>query len=90
MNAVPYNRSYVFIVLRAVDLFVACLIWRDYDVTISSFTGLEMRKPKPRWWAKALNWFLNKCEKNHCELAIAADIERANTSLAILKGEQQP
>lgn len=85
-----YNRGYFVTVLRSIDLFVACLIWKDYDITISSFTGLEMRKAYPRRWARALNWFLDKLETNHCELAIEADITRASKSLQILTGAVQP
>lgn len=85
-----YNRSYWLTFWRSVDLFFACLIFRDYDITISSFTGLEMRKASPRWWARVLNWFLNRIQKGHCEIAIAADTERAQESLKILTGVVQP
>jgi hypothetical protein len=43
-----------------------------------------MRQPSPPLWARALNAFLNFLEKGHCELAIACDIERAQTALQIL------
>ncbi len=84
MTPVTYNRSYFATVLRAIDMFVAVLITKDYDITISSYTGLAMRRASPPRWARALNWFLNKCEKNHCELAILADIKRAQLSLDML------
>lgn len=83
---VKYNQTYAVVVARCIDLCVAGFIWRDYGVTISSFTGLELRRPKPALWARALGWVLNHIETNHCELAIACDIERADAALHILEG----
>lgn len=80
----PYSRGYVVLFLRMIDIAVQTLVWRDYDITISAQCGLEMRKAQPARWARALNWFLNLCESNHCELAIAADRERARAALDIL------
>lgn len=79
------NNGYAFKVLLYFDMFIGAIIWRDSDVTISSFTGLELRKPKPRWWAILLGrYFLEKIQKGHCESAITHDIGRAQAALEIL------
>jgi hypothetical protein len=76
--------SYTMVLARAVDIFACTLIWRDYDVTISSMCGLQLRKAKPARWAKILGWVLNHLQANHCELAIVADLQRAKTTLQML------
>ena len=81
---VKYNNAYFFVILRSADLFTAALIWRDYDITISSLCGLELRKPNPPRWARWLGRFLNTLQANHCELAIAADKLRLEQARAIL------
>lgn len=80
------TNTYVFKVLIAFDIFVCAIIWRDPDITISSMTGLELRRPTPRAWARILGWVLNHLEKGHCESAIAHDIGRAEGALKILSG----
>lgn len=80
----PFNRGYAVLLLRVLDVAVQTVIWRDYDITISAQCGLEIRKAKPAAWARVLNWFLNKCEANHCELAITCDRERAYAAIGIL------
>lgn len=85
-----FNRSYFSVFVRCIDLLFAGWIWRDYGITISSFTRLEMRKVSAKRWARVLNGFLNLFEKEHCEKARLADIERAETAIKILKGEQAP
>ncbi len=79
-----YRNSYFFVLVRAIDILACTWIWRDYDITISSMTGLELRKPKPRLWARVLGWVLNHLQANHCELAIVADRTRCQQALAIL------
>lgn len=79
-----YNKGYVVTILRAVDIFFAALIWRDYGVTISAMTGLELRKPQPASWARILGGFLNWLSSGHCEGAIASDRLRAKQALNIL------
>lgn len=76
--------GYIFKVLLYVDMFVAALIWRDSGVTISSFTGLALRKPKPPRWAALLGGLLNGLQPGHCESAIAHDLIRAKEALTIL------
>lgn len=79
-----FQNSYVFVILRALDLNVASLLWRNYGVTISAMTGLAMRAEAPPAWAVLLGAFLTRCSRNHCEQAIAADRERAKAALSIL------
>lgn len=62
------------------------------DITISSMCGLELRKkahgqPYSERLV-VLGEALNKIQVNHCELAIAADIDRCQT--AILKLQSVP
>ena len=78
------NNTYTMVLARAVDIFACTLIWRDYDVTISSMCGLQLRTANPRWWARLLGGLLNKLQTNHCELAIIADLTRAKTTLTML------
>lgn len=82
-----YNRGFGVVVARAIDILFAAVIWRDYDITISSLTGLELRKPNPRWWARALGWSLDHLSKGHCEGAIKADIFRAREALTLLQAD---
>lgn len=79
------NNGYLFKFLIALDIFVCTLVWRDPDITISSMTGLELRKPKPRLWARILGWILNHVQAGHCERAVKHDILRAQMALAILE-----
>ncbi len=81
------SNTYVFKILLAIDDFVAALIpgWRVTGVSISSYTGLELRKPAPKPWAIVLGrWLLEKVQKGHCEGAILHDQERAMEALTIL------
>lgn len=82
-----FDNAWAIVILRALDVFWACVIWRDYDITISSYTGLELLKPNPRLWARALGWVLDHVQANHCALAIAADIERCTDALTILRSQ---
>ena len=76
--------KYGITALRALDIFISTLIFRDYGITISSWCGVEIQKAKPKKVAIVLNKFLNFLQLNHCELAIEADIRRAHDSLAFL------
>jgi hypothetical protein len=82
------RKDYVYKVLLFLDLFVCALVFRDPDVTISSETGLAMNRAKPPLWAKLLNGFLNAIQKGHCQMAIQADIVRAQTAIAYLQTKQ--
>ena len=78
------SNTYTMVLARAVDIFACTLIWRDYDVTISSMCGLQLRMKNPRPWARFLGGLLNKLQANHCELAIIADLTRAKATLTML------
>ena len=80
-----FNKNYFVTILRAFDIFMAALIWRDYGVTISSMTGLELRKAQPAKWAVILGGFLNWIRPGHCEAAIVADRLRDREGLIILE-----
>lgn len=77
--------NYLMVLLRGIDILAATWIWRDYDLTISSLTGLELRKVSPRKWAVILGWVLNHIQKNHCELAIHSDLVRALTTIQMIE-----
>ena len=79
-----FNNSWMFVLLRAIDLFIAALVWRTYGVTISSFTGIECRRYRPRDWAIYLGAVLVFLELNHCEKAIVCDRERAVNAQKVL------
>lgn len=79
-----FNNSWMFVFLRAIDLFIAALIWRTYGVTISAFTGLECRRWRPALWAVYLGAFLVFLQNNHCEQAIRCDLERAVNAQRVL------
>jgi hypothetical protein len=78
------NNSYTMVLARAVDIFACTIIWRDYDVTISSMCGLQLRTATPALWARLLGGMLNTLQTNHCESAILADLQRAKTTLTML------
>lgn len=79
-----YSNSYVMVLARTIDILACGWIWRTYDITISSMCGLELRNNVPKKWAVFLGWVLNTIQANHCEQAIAADIERAMQALGKL------
>jgi hypothetical protein len=85
---ITYDNSYLFVLMRSLDILTGSWIWRDYDITVSSMTGLALRNPSPPRWARILGGFLNWLQTNHCELAIQADLLRCQQAEAILFGER--
>lgn len=78
-------RTWTHIVAVSVDLATFSIVKGVYDVTISSWCGLEIRKGKDgNKFGRFLGWILNHIQKNHCELAIAGDQERAASALEYL------
>ena len=70
----------------AFDAFCQDLLWNDtLGVTISSRAGLAARRGV-LWPARAIDLLM--FNRNHCEQAIAADIQRAQAALAILTGKE--
>lgn len=82
------QNGYGYKALLFIDLFFCALLFRDPDVTISSETGLAMQRAKPPLWAKLLNGFLNLIQPGHCQMAIVADIQRAQTAITYLQAKQ--
>jgi hypothetical protein len=67
------------------DMFVQDLIWdAPIGVTISSRAGLAARNGNPLG-AKIINFIM--FNKNHCEQAITADIQRAQEAIQLLTGK---
>jgi len=77
-------KAYWLKILLGVDILLCMLLFRDPDVTISSETGLALRGSSPPLWARVFGAVLNTLQKDHCEQAIAGDIQRANTAIAYL------
>lgn len=82
------DKNYLYKILLFIDIFLCALIFRDPDITISAETGLAMQRTQPPLWARILNWSLNKIQANHCTLAIADDIRRAQTAIQYLQTKQ--
>jgi hypothetical protein len=89
-KVIAYNKGYVVLLARVVDIAFQTFIWRDYDITISAQCGLAMRQPNPPLWARVLSSVLNRLEPGHCELAILCDIDRAEQALRILTMKERP
>ncbi len=69
----------------AFDAFVQDLCWNDtLGVTISSRAGLAAHRGV-LWPQRIVNFIMRN--PHHCELAIQADIRRAEAALALLKGQ---
>ena len=82
------QQGYIYKILLFIDMFCCALVFRDPDVTISSETGLAMQRANPPRWAKLLNGILNKIQPGHCQMAIGADIQRAQMAIAYLTAKQ--
>lgn len=80
------EKLYVFKFFLYLDRFIGACIFRESNVTISAQCGLELRKPKPAWWARWIGQkFLNRFWPNHCEIAIAYDIQCAWRTINYLR-----
>lgn len=85
-----FNNSYGMVLARTLDILLCGWIWRNYDITISSMTGLELRRgAAARRWARILGGFLNWLQTDHCEKAIAADLARLEMAHKILQSNVQ-
>lgn len=86
-----YRRGFAIVIARSLDILLATWIWRDYDLTISSLCGLELRKQNPKWWAVWVGRnFLDKISPGHCEAALKADRDRAQLAIDIIDGKVSP
>jgi hypothetical protein len=71
----------------SVDLIACSVVWLKYDVTISSWCRVQQLAGKDgNKFGRALGWVLNKIQKDHCALAVQADIERAEAAMEFLAG----
>lgn len=68
----------------SVDILTFSLFQRQYDVTISSWCGLQLRDPSGNKFGRALGRVLDHLQTNHCEEAITADMGRAHDALIYL------
>lgn len=70
----------------AVDMFFGSLTEEIYGITISSWCGIQLRLgAKGNTFGKLLGTILNHIQTNHCEIAIAADLERCQGGAAFLQ-----
>ena len=80
----PGNILHSFAV--AFDMFCQDLIWdAPIGVTISSRAGLAAQRGTT-WPARIVNFIMRN--SHHCELAIQADIQRAEAALQLLTGKE--
>lgn len=80
-----WSNTWTHTVAVAVDIFTASVFWNHEDVTVSSLCGLELRHGATGdRLLCTLGRFLNRIQANHCELAIAADRQRAEAALKLL------
>lgn len=69
----------------SIDILTFSLFERQYDVTISSWCGLQIRDgASGNKFGRALGWVLNHLQANHCEQAITADAKRATDAIFYL------
>ncbi|CAB4242144.1 hypothetical protein UFOVP83_5 [uncultured Caudovirales phage] len=80
-----YEKLYAWKVLLYADRFIGAVVWRESNVTISAQCGLELRRLKPRWWARIIgHHFLNRFWPGHCEGAIRHDAHACWESIRLL------
>lgn len=84
-----WSNTYSHTLAIGVDMLTASIFWNDTDVCVSSLCGLQLRRvialQGSNWFLVQLGHLLNWIQADHCELSIAADIARANATLALLK-----
>lgn len=79
-----WSNTYSHTLVIAVDIFTASTFWNTEDVTVSSLSGLALRKGEINTFLAHLGNLLNKIQNDHCELAIAADLSRCAQASALL------
>lgn len=80
-----WSNTYSHTLSISVDMLTASIFWNKDDVTVSSLCGLALRRGESATFLARLGKVLNVLQANHCELAIAADIARANSTIDLLK-----
>jgi hypothetical protein len=78
------GRTYVGKALLAFDYFASVLWSRDFDLTISSQCGLYWRRGSPPLFWSLLHRALDVLQPGHCELAMTADLARAQAAIKLL------
>lgn len=81
------DRSILYRILLDLDIFICAIALGSTDMTISSRCGLAIRNGTP---LRHLGRMLNRISKNHCELAIMDDIQRAESAIEVLNGQVRP
>lgn len=75
----------LFRFLLYLDIFACALVLGDADMTISARCGLALRANYPdEAWLRGIGRVLNMVSRNHCERAIADDVQRARSAIATL------
>lgn len=78
------SEGYVTRVLVAFDQFINVTFGGNPDETISARTGRDAARGY--MWARGLKWMLDKMQRNHTDLAVEHDKERAQTVECIEQG----
>lgn len=78
------KQGYVTRVLVAFDQFCNVIAGGHPDETISARTGRDAARGV--LWARGLKWALDKIQRNHTDLAVENDKERAETVEDIEQG----
>ncbi len=78
------GKTYVARVLYAFDVFCCALMTQENGVSISAECGLYWRRGNPPVFWSLLHRMLKMLQKDHCELAIASDLERAQAAVKAL------
>lgn len=79
-----WSNTYTHTVVIGVDILTASIFWNTSNVTVSSLCGLELRRGYKHTPLALLGALLNKISKNHCELAIQADLGRQAKATLLL------
>lgn len=79
-----WSQTYSYTLAIGVDILTASIFWKTQGVTVSSLCGLALRRGETRTFLARLGKILNKINANHCENAIASDLARQATAVALL------
>jgi hypothetical protein len=85
-----WSNTYSHTLAIAIDILTASIFWNVEDVTVSSLCGLALRSGRSSSFLGRLGRVLNRIQSNHCELAIAADLARAEACRTLLTVPKLP
>lgn len=77
------DTNYVHKVMLYIDIFACALLTRNPDMTLSARCGLYCRHDPPLFWL-ILGKLLEALQRGHLEMAIKADLDRAQTAVKLL------